>query len=355
VRAALEPHLAATPTAVSFGLLGTGTTATATVELTDVAGGAGAWQATVERAAGGPPAEITATPPVAVPGALTLTVTTPTGAADGELTGVVVLRRGGLTRRIPFWGRLATPRLTSAPATLLRAPGLVTATTRGQGSRVVSYRYPDVPQGGGITARLRGPERVFRVRVDRPVANFGVVIVTRGKGVAVEPRVVVARDENRLTGYAALPVNLNPYLAGFGERTLVAGALAPAPGVYDVVFDSASAQGAGAFTFRFWVDDRTRPSARLVTRTVRRGEPIRIRVADAGSGVDPGSVVARLGSRSLRTTVANGVARIATRDVPRGTHTIRFQISDYQETRNFENVARILPNTRVLSVRVVVR
>ena len=348
VRAALEPQLVAAPTAVSFGLLGTGTVATATVELTDVAGGAGAWQATVERPAGGPPAEVTVAPPAAVPGALTLTVATPTGAADGELTGVVVLRREGLTRRIPFWGRVATPRLTSAPATLLRAPGLVTTTTRGQGSRVTSYRYPDVPPGGRITARLRGPERVFRVRVDRPVANFGVVIVSRGKGVTVEPRVVVARDENRLTGYAALPVNLNPYLAGFGERTLVAGALAPAPGVYDVVFDSATAQGAGAFTFRFWIDDRTRPSARLVTRSVRRGEPIRIRVADTGSGVDPGSVVARLGRRSLRATVANGVARIATADVPRGTHTIRFQISDYQETRNFENVARILPNTRVL-------
>ena len=78
-------------------------------------------------------------------------------------------------------------------------------------------------------------------------------------------------------------------------------------------------------------------------------------MADTGSGVDPGSVVTRLGSRSLRTTVANGVARIATTTLPRGVHTIRFQISDYQETRNFENVARILPNTRVLSARVVVR
>lgn len=355
VRAALEPQLAAAPTGVSFGLLGVGAVATATVELADVAGGVGAWQATVEQPAAGSAAAVTVDPMATVPGALTLTVATPAGAADGDLTGVVVLRREGLTRRIPFWGRVATPRLTAAPATALRAPGLVTATTRGQGSRVVSYRYPDVPPGGRVTARLRGPERVFRVRIDRPVANFGVVIVSRGPGVTVEPRVVVGRDENRLTGYAALPVNLNPYLAGFGARVLVAGALAPAPGAYDVVFDSASAQGAGAFTFRFWIDDRTRPSARLLTRSVRRGEPVRVRVADAGSGVDPGSVVARLGSRSLRTSVVNGVARISTADVQRGTHTIRFQISDHQETRNFENVARILPNTRVLTARVVVR
>jgi subtilisin family serine protease len=361
VRAALAPQLVAAPAAVSFGLLRSGTVATATIELADVpgsaggAGTAGAWQVTIERTGTGPPAEITAPSQVTVPQALTVTVATPTGAADGELTGVVVLRREGITRRIPFWARVATPRLTSAPATLLRTPGLVTTTTRGQGSRVVSYRYPDVPPGGRITARLRGPERVFRVRVDRPIANFGVVIVSRGAGVTVEPRVVVARDENRLTGYAALPVNLNPYLAAFGERTLVAGALVPAPGVYDVVFDSASARGAGGFTFRFWIDDRTRPSARLLTRSVRRGEPILVRVADAGSGVDPSSVAARLGRRSLRTTVASGVARIATTDLQRGTHTIRFQISDYQETRNFENVARILPNTRVLTARVVVR
>ena len=45
-------------------------------------------------------------------------------------------------------------------------------------------------------------------------------------------------DERRLTGYAALPFNLNPYLRTFGDTVLAAGAILPAAGTYDIVFDS---------------------------------------------------------------------------------------------------------------------
>ena len=38
-----------------------------------------------------------------------------------------------------------------------------------------------------------------------------------------------------------------------------------------------------------------------------------------------------------------------------GTHRLTFQVSDYQETRNMENVARILPNTRMISTTFRVR
>ena len=34
---------------------------------------------------------------------------------------------------------------------------------------------------------------------------------------------------------------------------------------------------------------------------------------------------------------------------------LRLQVSDYQETRNMENVGRILPNTRILATTFVVR
>ena len=47
-----------------------------------------------------------------------------------------------------------------------------------------------------------------------------------------------AGDERRLTGYPALPFNLNPYLRTFGEPVLAAGTILPAAGAYDVVFDS---------------------------------------------------------------------------------------------------------------------
>ena len=38
-----------------------------------------------------------------------------------------------------------------------------------------------------------------------------------------------------------------------------------------------------------------------------------------------------------------------------GKHRLRIQVSDYQESRNMENVAPILPNTRVLTTTIVVK
>ena len=40
---------------------------------------------------------------------------------------------------------------------------------------------------------------------------------------------------------------------------------------------------------------------------------------------------------------------ITTGALARGTHRLTFQVSDYQETRNMENVGPILPNTRTIS------
>ena len=47
--------------------------------------------------------------------------------------------------------------------------------------------------------------------------------------------------------------------------------------------------------------------------------------------------------------------RIPTERPPPGRHALRLQVSDYQETRNMENVGRILPNTRILATTFVVR
>jgi hypothetical protein len=258
-------------------------------------------------------------------------------------------------RRIPFWGRLATPALAGATTTPLTRPGVFKGSTAGRPSRVTVYRYPEVPADGAVNGRLAGPEQLFRVSVKRSIANLGVVILSRGRGVTVEPRILAGLDENRLTGYAALPLNLNPYLRTFGEPVLVAGALEPAEGPYTIVFDSPTQAGAGAFTFRFWIDDRRPPTALLLTRSVPRSTPLRVRLTDTGSGVDPESLVARVDGRRVGVRLASGIASIATTTVTRGRHVLRLQVSDYQETRNMENVARILPNTRVLRVRVTIR
>jgi len=352
VAAADTPLVRPTPTAVSFGLVGARTTRTSTVTLADAGGGAGPWAAVIDSLAA--PAGTTAAvaPEVVVPGTLTLGLTS--GAEEGEVSGVVVLRRDTVVRRIPFWGRVAVPQLRTTTQALPR-PGVYVGDTRGRPARVAVYRYPEVPATGPVSSRLDGPEQVFRVRVTGRVANFGVAITGRGAGSRVEPRVVAEGNENRLTGYPALPVNLNPYVDEFGESTLVAGAIYPKPGTYHVVFDSSTAAGAGTFRFRFWINDVTPPKATVESRSVRAGSSVRIRVSDTGAGIDPGSLEATVDGRTVRATLRNGTVSVPTDSLTVGDHRLRVELGDYQETRNMENIARILPNTRVVSARITVR
>ncbi|HET9243752.1 MAG TPA: S8 family serine peptidase [Gaiella sp.] len=354
VAAADQPLVRPSPTAVSFGLVDPGVSEQAVVELADAGGGPGAWTATVDALSAPSGTTVVVPESVVVPG--TLPVDLAAGTAGGEVTGVVLLRRpGGTTRRIPFWGRIAAARLADENARELTRPGLYTGDTRGRPARVTVYRYPEVPADGPVTGRLQGPEQVFSVRLTKRVENFGVVVISRGRGSRVEPRIVADANENRLTGYAALPLNLNPYVDEFGGTTLVAGALRPRAGTYHVVFDSPSRANAGSFRFRFWIDDTTPPRATLTARTVRAGRPLVIRVRDAGAGIDPQSIEASLDGRPVRARLRGNVISVSTSGTTAGRHRLRVEVSDYQETRNMENVARILPNTRVVSAAVTVR
>ncbi len=51
----------------------------------------------------------------------------------------------------------------------------------------------------------------------------------------------------------------------------------------------------------------------------------------------------------------DGVVRIRTGGYAAGVHHVRVRVSDYQETKNTENVARILPNTRVFTATFTIR
>ena len=288
-----------------------------------------------------------------VPGPLPVTVTT-TKAPDAEATGYVILTRGAEKRRIPYWFRSGAPKLANAKATPLRRAGRYSSSTRGGTARITSYSYPQSPGGLGFSAKLPGPERVFRLTLGRPATNFGVVVTSHAKGVRVEPRIVHAGDERRLTGYAALPFNLNPYLRTFGEPVLAAGTILPAAGAYDVVFDSPSAARAGAFAFRFWLNDSTPPAVALKAKRVKLGVPLAVTVTDGGSGVDPASLVILVDGKERSAGLAGSRVRVQTGGLARGRHTLRFQVSDYQESRNMENVGPILPNTRIVETSFVV-
>jgi hypothetical protein len=62
-----------------------------------------------------------------------------------------------------------------------------------------------------------------------------------------------------------------------------------------------------------------------------------------------------LDGRSVAARRVGGEVRVSTMGAAPGRRRLRLEIGDYQETRNMENVARILPNTRVLTAWVVLR
>jgi subtilisin family serine protease len=326
------PLLFAAPSSVSFGLVRRGTNPQAVIRLSDAGGGAGEWTVS----------GIFETPrSVTVPGDLRIRFSD-VARTGFEQASYIELRRGSDVRRIPYWFRVETPRLPRATR-VLATTGTYAGSTLGRPNRVVEYRYPEVP-----SLTMRGPEQVFRVRVTRPVANFGVAVLSGG----VQPRVVENGDENRLVGTPGLPFNNNPYVDEYGSAEPVAAAIRPSAGTYDVVFDS-RARGS-RFTFRFWVNDVMRPTARLLGATARGGV-LRVRVADTGAGVDPRSLEATVSGRSRPVRYANGIASIDVTGVGAGSHPLVFTVSDYQEAKNMENVARILPNTRVLRTTIRVR
>ena len=350
LREADQPLVLTDPAAVSFGLLnGRGLAVGGRIGLQDAGGGAGTWDVSIERLLAAPGASVVlGTSQVSVPGELAYEVRLADSNQEGDISGYFVLRRGTAVRRIPFWGRVTALNLQRHPRLELRKPGVFRGTTLGRQAFVSRYRYPDDPSGMGVTTILAGPEVVYRLRLTRPRANFGVVVLGRGPRSRVEPRVVGGLDENSLTGYAGLPVVHNPYLEEFRRPVLAAGALSPLPRDYGIVFDSASRATAGRFTFRFWVNDVTPPTLRLRTRAVARGDPVLVTATDAGSGVYPDEIPATIDGRRATATYRRGVVRVKTGGLAPGRHRLRLRVSDYQETKNTENVARILPNTRTL-------
>ena len=351
-----RPQLFAEPTALSLGLLARRSTASGTIRLDDAGGGAGTWQITDTPAAISSAGGALVLPPtVDVPGALSYELVVPAGARLGDLTGYIELRRGSDLRRVPYWGRVSVAALQRHTTLALRRPGSYKSSTAGRPALVSSYRYPDDPRGIGVTTVLRGPERVYRILLTKNVANLGVVITERGPGSRVEPRIVALLDENRLAGYAGLPVAHNPYLEDFRSDVLAAGALSPIPGEYAVVFDSASRAGAGSFTFRYWVNDVTPPTLRVRSHAVPSGRPVQVAARDSGSGVYPDSIVATIDGKQVPTVFRRGVVTVSTRRFARGTHRLRLRVSDYQESKNTENVAPILPNTRTLVTTIRLR
>lgn len=354
-----DPLVFTDPTALSFGLVRRGTTTSTELTLTDAGGGAAPWTASVTPQTTLRGVTLSLSAPVAAAGTtLGVTLAVAADAAEGDSEGFVLLTRGADVRRVPFWLHVEVPKLgTEKHATLLH-PGIYGGNTTGRPARVSSYRYPEGSLScncsTGVQTNQSGPEQVFRYTLKRPVANLGAVVLTHARRVRVSPRLVAGDDENRLVGYTGLPVDINPY-ADYGRVVPAVGAVLPAPGTYDVVFDTPAGARPGKFTFRFWVNDVAPPKVRLLTRSILPRQKVRLRVTDAGSGVDPASLVLRVGASHPRFRFENGLLTFSSGTLARGAHGLTLVAADYQETKNMENTGPVLPNTRTFRARFVVR
>jgi subtilisin family serine protease len=349
-----QPLIFTNPSSLSWGLVGRGFSSTKQLSTSDAGGGSAPWSVSVSSRK---KAGVTIDPlaKTLVAGAsLSIEISVGRKASVGNVSGFVVLTRGSDVRRIPFWFYVEAPKLGLDPHRILRKPGLYHGDTAGKASRVSSYRFPQRGLGYGVPTRLDGPEQVFRFTLRRKVANFGIAIVGHAPGVRVSPRLVSGDDENRVVGYTGIPAAINPYV-GYDRAEPVVASVLPDPGTYEFVFDTPTGKKPGAFSFRFWVNDTTPPSFRLLTRTDRIGRPIRLAVRDSGSGVDPSSFRARIGGKGVRMAWVHGVLRLRSTGLKPGKKALTVSASDFQESKNMEDVGPVLPNTRVLHTTVTLR
>ena len=134
------------------------------------------------------------------------------------------------------------------------------------------------------------------------------------------------------------------------------GAVLPDPGTYEFVFDTPTGAKPGAFTFRFWVerhvtavDPAPRPQAHA-----RAAAPLSPSTTRA-----PGSTRSRstrsVGGQAVPLSYTHGVLSLPTKGLRPGRTTLVVTASDYQETKNMEDVGPVLPNTRILRTTVTLR
>ena len=161
--------------------------------------------------------------------------------------------------------RPSSPARRSSP---LKKPGSYRGTTAGGPALITNYRYPT---GGDVA--YPGPERAYRVSITGRPANFGVVVTVRPR----DPHVTFDGAEDHLAGYTGLPIDLNPYRESYGDgRARRRRRAARRRATTTSSSTRAAPRDAGPFTFRYWVNDTTPPTLRVVS-TRRARSPSRRR------------------------------------------------------------------------------
>jgi len=366
---AADPQLFTNPASLSFedldvrdgparrGLL---------VRLDDAGGGAGTWQVALDpqAATSGTAVDVPGLVEVPPGGEATISVvaSAAAGAPAGEDYGFVVLRRGSVTRRVPYLFVVSDPRLAGeAVLPLLRQQR---GDTRTGTDAVDVYRYPTAPfQNNPDEPPMdeTGDEHVYRIELDRPAANIGVSVLATSPGAQIDTWFLGALDEDTVQGFAGTPVNVNGLMYGYLERDGAAGASFPRQGIYYVSVDSGlvpfvNRSAGGSYVLRSWVNDVTPPTLTLLTTRVSTGRPtLAFRTTDTQSGVDPTSLTIGYGGELVAASDFDRSTGVATFALPEsvpvlraGTMRLSMLSADYQEAKNVDTVGtKLLPNTRM--------
>jgi len=111
-----------------------------------------------------------------------------------------------------------------------------------------------------------------------------------------------------------------------------------------------SGRESGAFPLCQIFADQRQADIGWVQVQSRRGKLV-FSARDAGSGVDPGSIVATVDGGRAKATLADGLLTLRAQP---GRHRVHLVVADYQEAKNMEDVAPILPNTTTVDMTVQV-
>jgi len=380
VVAADDPQIFAAPSSLSFGDLNVNGGARETSQLlhvTDAANGAGDWTVALRPQNQTRGVSIVVPPMISVaPGGAVDAPVVARAAADaeaGDQMGFVVLSRGNVTRRIPYYFAVTRPGLEALQAEALKTTQR--GDTRSGQSRVSQYRFPAAPFGPatnyvGAPMNEAGSERLFMLDVPAGTANFGAVVQSQSDNSIVHPWVLGSKDENDVQGQAGTPVNVNGLMFDYRFDLEVAGTVLPSAGRYYVAVDSGSdvftgQSLPGSWVLRSWVNDTAKPAVRLLTTTVAAGRPtLAARVTDAKSGVDPLSLVIAYKGSLVGASAYDAANGVAVFGLPAAAPVLTaaaaptaatLGASDFQEAKNVNTTGSdIMPNTRFQDVKIKV-
>ncbi len=336
------------------------------VRVSDAGDGGGDWSVELVPQSATAGASLGVPSTVSVPpggeGELVAVARASSSAPEGEDYGLIVLRRGEVTRRIPYAFVVSHPALAALePKKLVRFQ--VGETLTGA-NRVNVYCCPSEPFGPppdyfGQPMNESGSEKLYVTNVTKPIVNLGVSVVSATTNAVIDPWFLGSPDERDVQGAAGTPVNVNNYMFDYSIDVGAAAATFPRQQRFYVSVDSRSDPFTGTalpgrYLLRSWQNDLKPPKVDVLTVRVGAGRPtILARISDAKSGVDPLSLVLAYRKVLVGAAAYDPFSGLAIFPLPReaakiplGKTTAVIQASDYQETKNVNTISNdILPNT----------